>query len=419
MKLRIAYIVPSFPVTTETFVVNQITDMIDRGHEITIYAFKNDREAVVHQKVSEYNLLNKTIYYNEFNIGLGKAYMDLFSFLVRNYWNINFFKLIKAAFHSGTRQALKLRFYLKYKWILDGNNPEIVHVHFADRAKLIANMKEEGLFSSSRLIVSLHGYDLEPSQLNRLKAEYENVFKTSDLFTVNTVYSKSLLDKISKGKQIQVLPVGLDTAEFRKGKSKDKTYFNILFVGRLIEFKGPDFAIKIVKTVIDRGISNLKLTIIGDGEMFDELSQLIVSNDLINNVVLKGALSQSEIIEEMEAGDIFLLPGKYDKNGRAETQGLVIQEAQAMELPVVVSNAGGMKYGLIHNETGYVVEEGDLEAFANRIEFLFLNEKERRIMGFKGRKFVEQKFDSRVLGAKLETLYFELLQKRNNTNRKT
>ncbi len=40
MKLRLAYIIPSFPATTETFVVNQITDMIDRGHEVKIYALK-------------------------------------------------------------------------------------------------------------------------------------------------------------------------------------------------------------------------------------------------------------------------------------------------------------------------------------------------------------------------------------------
>ena len=102
----------------------------------------------------------------------------------------------------------------------------------------------------------------------------------------------------------------------------------------------------------------------------------------------------------------FLFPGIHEKGtGRAETQGLVIQEAQAMELPVVVSDAGGMKYGLLDGVSGFVVQEGDIEGFAEKIELLINNGQLRVTMAKAGRNFVVQTFDTRILGDKLMQIY--------------
>ncbi len=58
--MRIAFIVGRFPVLSETFILNQITGLIDRGHEVDIYANHwGDRENV-HPDVLKYNLLEKT-----------------------------------------------------------------------------------------------------------------------------------------------------------------------------------------------------------------------------------------------------------------------------------------------------------------------------------------------------------------------
>ena len=109
----------------------------------------------------------------------------------------------------------------------------------------------------------------------------------------------------------------------------------------------------------------------------------------------------------MEESHAFIMPGIYDNSRRAETQGLVIQEAQAMELPVLISDVGGMKFGVIDGETGFVLKEKDLNAFVKKVELLIQDENLARAMGKKGREFVIQNYDSKVLGAKLEKLYFE------------
>ena len=110
--------------------------------------------------------------------------------------------------------------------------------------------------------------------------------------------------------------------------------------------------------------------------------------------------------EFKNTSNVFLLPGTTDPdNGRAEAQGLVIQEAQAMELPVVVSDVGGMKYGLLTNESGFVINDGNIDGFVEVIEKLILNPKLKLKMGKAGRLLVEKKYENKILVKKLLTIY--------------
>ena len=123
-------------------------------------------------------------------------------------------------------------------------------------------------------------------------------------------------------------------------------------------------------------------------------------------VIFYGALTQQAIKHRYEEADVFILPGRFEaETGRAETQGLVIQEAQAMELPVVVSDAGGMKYGLLPNKSGYVVEEENLEGFVEAVERLINNPNLKAGLGSEGRKFVSKNYDTHILTDRLITIY--------------
>ena len=64
-KLRIIYILTRFPSVSETFIVNQIVEMISRGHEVMIYAFAQGNSDVLHDKIRRYELLNKTLFMPE------------------------------------------------------------------------------------------------------------------------------------------------------------------------------------------------------------------------------------------------------------------------------------------------------------------------------------------------------------------
>lgn len=60
--MKVAFIVGRFPVLSETFIVNQITGLIDRGHEVDIYADESGDISKVHPDIDKYRLLDRTYY---------------------------------------------------------------------------------------------------------------------------------------------------------------------------------------------------------------------------------------------------------------------------------------------------------------------------------------------------------------------
>ena len=59
--MKVAFFVNKFPCISETFILNQVTGLIDRGHEVTIYSFEADDSLKEHADINRYDLLNKSI----------------------------------------------------------------------------------------------------------------------------------------------------------------------------------------------------------------------------------------------------------------------------------------------------------------------------------------------------------------------
>ncbi|MDH6355295.1 colanic acid/amylovoran biosynthesis glycosyltransferase [Dysgonomonas sp. PH5-45] len=403
-KLKIAYVVSGFPELSETFICNQIADMIDRGYDITIYA-THKPSPPYHKIVQEYKLEEKTTYYSELSytkFKLIKAIINLMSSSLYTSWNI-----LKYIFG---RKFLKHLPIDKKMFILGSeikkSRADIIHVHFAINGVEIAKLKKWGVFKTSKLVTAFHGYDIQIEEL--YPGTYIDLYEQCEIFTVNSEYSKKLIVKtgcpLSK---IRMLPVGLNVDNFKPTNRDDSTSnkpLKIIFIGRLIEFKAPDLVVEICRLLVENKIS-FTCKIIGRGALLPQLSEMINEYKLTDRVELMGGQTQEQIIDIMNQSDVFLLPGIYDKTGRAENQGLVIQEAQAMELPVIVSNVGGMPEGLIDGKTGFVVNEYDLEGFVEKLKYLAENKDERIRMGRNARKYVEENFSSKLLGDRLEDIY--------------
>ncbi|QYA24027.1 colanic acid biosynthesis glycosyltransferase WcaL [Gramella sp. MT6] len=409
-KLKIAFIVSHFPVISQTFIYNQIADLIERGHEVKIYALDHNCEAIRHQNIKDYNLEALTT----FKEIKRSTNWEAFSLLLRTTRsNIRYFNpkkfIQKFRFFSYQTKNFDLQFFNENFWILKDQNFDIIHAHFGESGMFVADLKRAGFFSKAKFVTTFHGYDLNPSKLHILKERYAKLFREVDLMTVNSSYSKSLLEQLFNKKEIQILPVGLNTKKFKKEAERSRNLFQILFVGRLIELKAPLLALQIIPLLIAKGINDFKLILAGDGELEEEINEYIIKNNLESFVECIGAVSQEKVVQLMNDADVFILPGVYDREGRAETQGLVIQEAQSMELPVLISDAGGMKYGVVDGKTGFVIKENDLNEFANKLEILQNDNILRREMGKEGRAYVKKNFDSRVLGDRLEKVYFQLL----------
>jgi colanic acid/amylovoran biosynthesis glycosyltransferase len=403
-RKKILVIVTTFPSVSETFILNQITDLIDRGYDVTIFSYNQPNEHIKHPLFLEYKLKDKTFYHFKNEVGRLKGFYYFFKFILFNFFKIDFSKF------SFSQQKWKALydlpvFLLKVKY-------DIIHCHFGFNGKKIAHLKKLNILKNEKCVLTFHGSDLTPSLLEEYKVIYKDVFRFFDAFTVNSPYLESFLRKINPEiVNLHVLPVGFRKEYLEKTivSEKKNNPKHIVFCGRLIPIKGPDKAIVILNELVKSNY-NVHLDLIGDGPMKKELVEMVETFNLQDHITFHGFLSQNKVFEVMAYSSIFILPATVEKETlRAETQGLVIQEAQFFKLPVVVSKVGGIAYGLIDEATGFLIEENDIDLFVNKICLLMDNQNMQYSMGNNGYVFVNERFNSNKLGDKLIIIFDDLL----------
>ncbi|WP_276978800.1 glycosyltransferase family 4 protein, partial [Flavobacterium filum] len=288
---------------------------------------------------------------------------------------------------------------------------DIIHCHFGFNGKKIAHLKKLNILKNEKCVLTFHGSDLTPSLIEEYKVFYKEVFRFFNAFTVNSPYLEIILKKIHPEIiNLHILPVGfrkdyLEKIQITEKKINPK---HIVFCGRLMPIKGPDNAILILNELV-RCNYDVHLDIIGDGPMREDLLEKVKQLNLQNHITFHGFLTQNKVFEIMAQSSIFLLAATVEKETlRAETQGLVIQEAQFFKLPVVVSNIGGIPFGLIDGKTGFLIDQSDINLFVSKICLLIDNQNLQLSMGDKGHEFVQERFDSKILGEKLITIFDDL-----------
>ncbi|WP_299334729.1 glycosyltransferase [uncultured Psychroserpens sp.] len=407
-KLKIGVVVGEFPAASEAFIINQIHFLLKEGHEVDVLATRS-----VNVKLASFlnnellDILDKTILFSKESLipkpiisRLFKALTIFFSKGARPFRgelirSLNVFRLGKKAL--GLRQFYRAY----YKWYFEFKSYDVMHIHFGDNAvHLLDQIKNY----SKKTVVTFHGYDVHKYDISF----YKDLVALKELsFTVNTNFTRNKLLKLNfENDRITTLPVGLDTTFFKPNLDCKESTFRILFIGRLVKFKAPLLALKIMHQFVEKhNIKDAELVVIGEGEQYDVCQSYIEKHNISQIIKLLGRKNQEDIKLLMERSSVFLFPGIIDDNGRCENQGLVIQEAQAMGLPVIISDVGGMNDGLIDGETGIIVPEKNVDGFVSAIYKLYTHRAIRDEMGKAARNFVVNHYDSRILGAQLINLY--------------
>jgi hypothetical protein len=130
--------------------------------------------------------------------------------------------------------------------------------------------------------------------------------------------------------------------------------------------------------LLDNGI-DVSYRIVGDGENRDSTQFAIDDLDLAEHVELLGALPAVGVRDELAWADVLVHPSL------TEAFGVSVAEAQAMGLPVVCSDAGGLPENVQHGVTGFVVPRRDSQALAAAVARLVGDPELRRKMGLASR----------------------------------
>ena len=415
--MKVAFIVHRFPCLSETFILNQITGLVDRGHEVDIYAKYAENNQVIHADIQKYNLLERTFYYD-----------IIYQTMPAN----KFWRLIKgiglmiANFHKGPGPLLKsLNIFkfgaeaasltLLYKTVtfLDQgiDQYDIIHCHFGPNGTLGALLKDVGAIKG-KVITTFHGFDLSNYIRNKKDNVYAHLFEVGDIFLpISDRWKNELIGLGCKGQKIAVHRMGVDTSRFsfspRQPESNGKV--RLLTVARLVEKKGVIYGIQAVAKALNK-YPQIEYKIVGDGPLQPELKRLINQLNINDKVMLLGWKNQEEIVELMKKAHILLAPSVVDKDGGQEGIPVVLMEALAQGLPVLSTWHSGIPELIQDGQSGFLVPERDVNALTEKLEYLIEHQELWPKMGRVGRDYIEQYYNINKLNDQLVTIYQQLFK---------
>jgi rhamnosyl/mannosyltransferase len=262
-----------------------------------------------------------------------------------------------------------------------------------------------------KIVIWWHSDILKPKNLYKLYKPFLRRFLNKvDKIIVATPYHIKNSDILKDFEnKCEIIPYGIDVEQFNfideikeKAKKIRKKYGPkiILFVGRLIYYKGLEYLIQAMKSV------DAKLLIIGEGCLKENLQKLVGKLKIRDKVFFLGRVGNSGIITYYYACDIFILPSVE----KTEAFGLVQLEAMACGKSVVNTNLPtGVPYVSLDKITGVTVPPKDAKALAGAINNLLNNEGLRKRYGENGRKRVEKEFTVKIMTKKVLNLYQELV----------
>lgn len=193
--------------------------------------------------------------------------------------------------------------------------------------------------------------------------------------------------------KVEVVPNAVDVSLFQPVEEKEPY---IIYVGRLVEYKGLGMLIEAMKDV--QVNEDLELVVVGDGE--DRKRFEAMAGKLRIKARFTGRAGLEELRNLISHAEILVLPSFT----RLEAFGIVLLEAMACKTPVLAYDTPGVSEvakngGFVFSSTSELVQ---------LILELHANEKLRRVLGEKGRKAVEEKYSWDVVMDRIEALYGEI-----------
>jgi colanic acid/amylovoran biosynthesis glycosyltransferase len=400
--LRIAMFVNEFPALSETFVLNQITGLLQLGHDVTIFATQARAEAGVHADVMRYGLHERLVYRGMPAARLARLAV-VPAILARGGARPRAFIRALDPLRYG-REATSLNMLYWTDRLISQRPFDIIHCHFGIVGRVAAYLREIGAVEG-KLVTVFHGVDMSTC-LDRDPDLYRHLFEHGDLFQpVSEHWRRKLIAHGCDPRRIVVHRMGIDVARFpltvrRPGAER----MRILTIGRLVEKKGIEFGLRAVAQLVGQGLP-LRYEIVGDGPLRTSLEELACDLGIAGNVVFRGSLVQKEVRRAMQASDILLAPSVTDAEGDQEGIPVTIMEAMATGMPVVSSLHSGIPELVEDRVSGLLAAERDVEGLANAIASLCVSPERCQEMGVAARAKVVAEYNIDTLNLQLVQTY--------------
>lgn len=407
--LRIAFFLSTFPEISNTFVLEQIKGLIDRGHYLDLFAMHTKSLDGAHSDVAAYDLGSRLRHLPVPSNGWHRL-AGVLPMLVRAKGARLAMLDTLNPMRYGSSAWKAVRIYTAASFARSGPY-DVLHCQFGQHGPLAERLVTLGAVRGARLVTSFRGFDLSTDVPAR-PSRYRKLFRNGDLFLpVTNDFRERLLAHGVPAERVSVHRSGINLQRFQFEPCRPPVpgeQARLLFVGRLTEKKGLAYVLEALTQVLGRG-RNCILEVIGDGALLPRLRAQCADLGIENFVSFQGSQTQKEIVQAMRKAHVFLAPSVRASNGDQEGIPNVLKEAMAIGVPVVSTWHSGIPELIEHGVSGLLAPERDAEALAALLDQLLDHPEQWPVLQDAARRKIEEEYDSERLNDALVSKYSALV----------
>ncbi|PEJ27634.1 colanic acid biosynthesis glycosyltransferase WcaL [Peribacillus butanolivorans] len=271
------------------------------------------------------------------------------------------------------------------------NNITLLHAHHGQLGMLLLPFKDE---TNLPLVTSIRGRDgtLANQPIGYLD-NMKMLFEQGDrFFPVCQYLADRLIAWGCPPEKIRVLYGGVDLNQFNYRTPHKEGSQNILSVGRLVEKKGHHILMQAFQKIKGK-FPNATLTIIGRGELEEQINSLANQLNLGDSFRLLNHIPKDQVREQMTNADIFCAASLMAADGDIEGIPNTLKEAMAIGVPVISTYHAGIPELITNNKEGVLVQENNVDELAEALEFMLSNRELWETYTIAARQKIEQNFN--------------------------
>ncbi|AOR24593.1 glycosyltransferase [Clostridium taeniosporum] len=308
-------------------------------------------------------------------------------------------KIIPIEFEKSIFSIKNFYNSIKIRKILKNENYNIVNLH-TTLAAFFTRLSVMMLCKKPELIINtVHGYLFDDNiqfikKATMLSAEKFVKSVTDTIIVMNSIdYNIAKKYNLFKKNIYLIKGMGVNIKNFpsisiekklliRKENNFSYKDFILIYVAEFSKRKNQIFLLNSLKKLIDDGVKDIKLLLLGDGQMLDEMKNYSKKLDINDNVIFTGYTKKTCMYYQLS--DVCVSPS------RIEGLPFNIVEAMSVGLPIIASDIKGHNDLVKPNENGYLFKYNNINEFCNYIKKLYSDKNLQYIMKIKSSKYAKK-----------------------------
>lgn len=389
--MNIVYYLESFPKLSESFILNEIYELKQNGHNVAVCASDSPSEDIVHQEFAELDVPIR--YFPEISLPdvteLTSSTILSPRVLKGTSYNIN----MKRKIINLLRAKQCIEFVNSLGW-----EPDHFHSHFASPPTFGAQHASD--YYRVPCTVTTHASDLYDQPVGEYTSDL--LQRANRIITISEYNREQIRSRCVTDTPIDIVRAGIRPEKFTP---TDVTKQNrILTISRFVEKKGLTYAIEAVNLAI-KEYPELEYHLIGSGELESDLVQKVERLGLDENISFLDNVSDQQLVSELNEARCFLLPCVIADSGDRDGIPVALMEAMAMKTPPVSTTVSGIPELVEHETNGLLTETRNAKATANALISLLSNNSQWTRYANRARQRIIDEFNINTEVKKLESIF--------------